>query len=365
MLGGFLYAVSRTRLSAVIECKRMARRSAEFAPVLPAVCGHRDISPGDIVSTPAALRVKRLRPLGLMPWNLAAERNKLSHSHLAPLLDALVNHGREGFPVAVHLICTYVGDTPDKIDGLSSQVARIAGGVKRWEHTEEDAMTEDRFERLMTSILKRGRQDSMARALALTLADAFVESLGTGNARLVEPLLPRLLADFPEIAWPLIGQAAISETKPRWIVQAALGEKPSPETQAKPAILYLPLEALFAWCRAHPDSAPAFAAATVPLLESDEAGAPTHSLHPVMLRLIDEFGHRQDVLEAVSSNVGSFNRVTSASSVLHLYREPLMRLQNHIKRGVREWARAELRDLEILIEAATARNAQCWAGGEI
>lgn len=343
----------------------MARRSAEFAPVLPAVCGHRDITPGDIVSATAALRANRLRPLVLMQWHLAAGRNKLSPSHLAPLLDALLNHGREGFPVAVHLICTYVGNTPDRIDGLSSQVTRIAGGVKRWEHTEADAMTEDRFERLMRSILERGRQDSRARALALTLADAFVESLGTDNARLVEPLLPRLLADFPEIAWPLIGQAAISETKPCGPVQVALGEKPSPETQAKPPILYLPLEALFAWCRAHPDRAPAFAAATVPLLEYDEAGAPTHSLHLVMLRLIDEFGYRPGVLESVSSNVGSFNRVSSASSVLHLYREPLMELQNHTGREVREWARAEFRDLETLIAIATARNAQCRARGEI
>lgn len=108
--------------------------------------------------------------------------------------------------------------------------------------------------------------------------------LGRGVVR-----MPVLRA--PEIAWPPICRSGIFETGPRWFLEFALGEKPNCETQAGPAILDLPLETLVAWCQAHPDSAPAFVAAKVAFLQTDEEGAPTSSLHPVMKRLIDEFGH--------------------------------------------------------------------------
>ena len=363
-LAGF-HGVSKTGRSTVQEVKRMAAGSAEFAPVLPAACPHRGVTRGDIVLAAEAIRANLLPPLRLMQWTLAADRDNLAPSDLAPVLDALLDHGREGFPVAVHLICRYATDAPARIAGLWPKVARIAAGVTRWDHAEGDAMTEHRFKSLMAMTLKRGRQDSNARALALTLAGAFVKSLGTENARLVEPLLPRLLSDFPEIAWPLIGQAAISETSPRRLLEFALGEQPSPETQRRPPILHLPLEALFAWCRAHPERAPVFAAATVPLLEADEAGAPTSSLHPVMLRIIDEFGHRQGVLEAVSGNMGSFNRVSAASSVLHLAREPPRTLQGHRRKEVREWASVELCALNRSIKIVKARDAALRARIEI
>ena len=365
LLTGFLYGLSKTHPSDVIEFKRMAAQSAELAPILPAVCGHCGLTPDDIVLVTEALRADLLPPHELMRWTLAAARDKLSPSDLAPLLDALLDHEREGFPVAVHLISTYVGDAPDKIDGLWSQVSRAAEGATRWGLTEGDAMTEYDFGYLMTRILKRGRQDPRAQTLALTLAGAFVESLGTDHARLVQPLLPRLLSGFPDIAWPLIGEAAISKTGPRWLLEFALREKPISETQARPAILDLPLETLFAWCQAHPDSGPAFVAATVPFLETDEEGAPTSSLHPVMTRLLDEFGHRPGVPAAVSRNMGSFSWMGSATSVWRLYRAPLTALQDHAKREVRKWARAELRDVEDRIQTAKAMDAEWKARTEI
>ena len=365
LLAGFLYGLSKTHPSDVIEFKRMAARSAQFAPTLPDVCGHCGLTPDDIVLVTEALRGDLLTPLGLMRWTLAAARDKLSPSDLAPLLDALLDRGREGFPVAAHLIYTYVCDAPDGIDGLWPQVSRAAEGVTRWVLAEGDGLTEYAFESLMMLILKRGRQDPKARALALTLAGAFVESLGTGNEQLVKPLLPCLLSEFPEIAWPLIGQAAISETGPRWILESELREKPSPDTEARPAILDLPLETLFAWCQAHPDSAPAVVAATMPFLETDDEGAPISSLHPVMKRLLDEFGHCPGVPEAVSRNMGSFSWMGSATSVLQLYREPLAALQDHAKREVRKWARAKLREVEDRIQAAKAMDAEWKARTEI
>ena len=365
LLAGFLRGLSKTHPSAVIEFKRMAARSAQLAPILPAVCGHCGVTPDDIVLVTEALRAKLLSPPGLMGWTLAATQDKLSPSDLAPLLDALLHHGREGFPVAVHLLWTYVGDAPSKIDHLWSQVSRAAEGVTRWDHTEVDAMNEYRFASLMAMILERGRQDPKARTLALTLAGAFVESLGTDNAQLVKPVLPRLLKDFPEIAWPLIGQAILSKDGRRWHLEFALGDSPIPGTPPKPPILNLTEETLFAWCQANPDGAPAFAAATVPVLQTDEGGAPTGALHPVMMRIIDEFGHCPGVLKAIKDNMDSFSCVGSAASLYQRYREPLSALQDHANGKVRRWARTELRAVEESIEMVQARDAESRARSEL
>ncbi len=364
LLAGFLYGLSKTHPSAVIEFKRMAARSEEFAPILPAVCAHRGVTPADIVLVTEAIRANLLPPHRLMQWTLAAKRDKLSASDLVPLLDALLDHDCEGFAVAVHLICTYTTDAPDEIDCFGSQVTRMAEGVTRWEHTEVDAMTEDRFAHLVEMVLKRGRLDTEARTLALTVAGAFVESLGTDNARLVEPLLRRLLSDFPEIAWPLIGQAIVSKDSRHGHLEFALGDSPIPGTPPKPPILSLTEETLFAWCQAHPDGAPAFVAATVPFLATDEEGAPTSTLHPVMTRLIDEFGHCPGVPAAVSRNIGSFSCVGSATAVLQLYLEPLTALQGHARREVRNWAKTELRGVEDSIEIVKARDAESMARSE-
>lgn len=365
VLTGFLYGLSRTHASAVTEFKRAAAQSAQFAPVLPDLCGYCGIKSEDIDLVIEAVGKKRLNPSELMDWIHANRLGKLSPSDVAPLFDAMLDHGWEGFPAAVHLISTYVSDDTDKINHLWSQVIRVAEGTMCWEDSEVNGMTAYNFEKLMEGGLNRGAQDPNARALALKLACTFITLIGSRKPRLVEPLLPILLSDFPEISWPLIGQTIISRDEQHWLFQFALGDIPRPETQPNPAILNLPEETLFAWCLANPDRAPAFVAATVPLLEADETGGPTRSLHPVIRRLIDEFGHSRSVLEAISRNMGSFSWAGSASSVFRLYREPLLELQNHTKREVRKWARVELDSLEDSIRIADERYAEWNARSEI
>ena len=360
LLTGFLYGLSRTHASAVTEFKRAASQSAQFAPVLPALCGYCGLKSEDIDLVIEAVRKKRLSPSELMQWSLANKQEEF-----APLFDALLDQGSEGFPATVHLICTYVGDDGDIIDRLWPQVTRVAEGTMCWEDTEVDGMTAYNFEKLMESGLNRGCQDPNARALALKLAGTFIVSIGSSKPRLVEPLLPLLLSDFPEISWLLIGQAIISRDEQHLLFKFALGDTPRPGTQPKPAILNLPEEALFAWCRANPGRAPAFVAATVPFLEVDELSSPSRKLHPVIRRLIDEFGHCQFVLEAISRNMGSFSWTGSASSVFRLYREPLLELQNHTKEEVQQWAKDELESLEELIRIADERYAEWTARSEI
>ena len=357
LLAGFLGALSQTHPSAVDDFKRSAAQSKDFAPELPKVCWHCGITSDDIDLVIRAIQAGLLRPHKLEQWTIGAKLRERPPSDVAPFFDAMLNHSSEAFLVAVDLICMYVWDDIDRLGNLWPQVIRVAKDAWKCEDSEIDVMTDQPFfVQLMTTILERGREDSQARTLALTLVGMSVESIGRESFRLVEELLPRLLLDFPEITWPLIGQAIISKKEQRWLFEFELRKSSSLGTEPKPAILSLPEEALLAWCRAHPDGAPAFAAATLPLLKADEGGKPLPSLHPAMVKLIDEFGDCNGVLQAVGRNMATFSCMGSATARLQLYREPLTALQKHPKGVVRRWARAGLRQLDAWIEQIKAMD---------
>ena len=210
LLGGFLIGLSKTNEAAVSDFKQAAAQSAQFAPTLPYVCWLGGITADDIALVTKALRAELLDPRALYRWTIGRELRKLSPFDVAPLFDAMLDRGWCGFQAAVDLICAYASGDDEKLDGLWQQIIRIAEGGAPPQHAKAEGLTKYHFKSLMTGILKRGGQDSEARTLASTLTGVFVESLGKSDARLVEPLLPLLLEDFPEISWPSIGHAIVS-----------------------------------------------------------------------------------------------------------------------------------------------------------
>ena len=130
-------------------------------------------------------------------------------------------------------------------------------------------------------------------------------------------------------------------------------------------ILNLPQETLFAWGHAHPDRAPAFVAELVPVLTTKEAGTPERSLHPVMERLLDEFGEREDVRLAIDLNIHTFGWIGVNDSLLARYMEPLNKLFQHPKPQVRSWAKGMLRQLDASVVNARSLDEEQEAVDEV
>ena len=198
-------------------------------------------------------------------------------------------------------------------------------------------------------MLDKGRQDPDASEIALLLARTLIERREYITERTLEPLAPMLLSGFPEITWSLIGSAIVSDELFAMRMEFVLGDHFGFDD---PAILCLPEDALFAWCHANLDRAPAFAAAVVPVLipSTDDA---KRSLHPIMARLIDEFGDRKNVLEAIDRNImHNFSWRGSLTTYYALYRKPLHTLLDHSRLEVGRWAKYMLLSLEDKIEHA-------------
>jgi hypothetical protein len=115
----------------------------------------------------------------------------------------------------------------------------------------------------------------------------------------------------------------------------ALGDPYTFGDRKSPPILSLPEDVLFAWCHARPEVGPAFVAGVASVLASDDANALSEEFHPIIRRLLDEFGDRDDVLKHIEQNIFTFGWAGSLTTYFALYQAPLKSLENHPKGPVR------------------------------
>ena len=338
LLSGYVTGLAENHPDIVDAFKKRMANSIELAPALPLICWRLGISESDVRLVQNLFQAGRLPPQSLKLWSCGGVLAKLPALTIAPLLEAMLDHGAEAFAVAVTLMGMHAHGDFEKLDSLRPQLRKCAENTDRWGEMSAETMEIHHFEKIMGWMLEKGRQDPDARATALILASKMTDILKMDNERIVRPLVPLLLSSFPEIAWPLIGQAIIADQVQAWRFEFVLGKTFLLDRNEAPALLSLPEDTLFAWCRANPDRGPAFTATIVPVLATNDPDVPERGLHPVMARLLDEFGDRREVLQAIDHNIHAFCWSGSPSTYYAMYREPLEALHDHSKSQVRLWA---------------------------
>lgn len=365
LLSGYVVASVKADPHTAQRTKERFARSPDLAPALPFVCGHLGITRPDINLVIGAIRRGYIDPSRMRLWRFGGVLAKVEAPAVASLLDELLAHSLEAFAVALELMVMYAHRRPATLEGLRPQVIKAVESVSHWKQLRGDTRAAHHFERAMTWILGKGRQDPDARTVALTLSIALVDFDERIDQNLMEPLVPRLLSDFPEISWPLIGQAIVADRSRGWRLRSVLGSSLSATRHNGPAILRLPEDVLFAWCHAHPESAPEFAATVVPFLAPAASTSSPGCLHPVMARLLDSFGNRQPVLDAVSMNIHTFSWTGSVAASFSRYEDPLQALFQHGQAKVRLWARQELEQVHEAMDSYRRQDEEFEAQGEL
>ena len=364
LLAAYVAGIAKTYPEATEAFKQRAAQSPDLAPALPLICFRVGITPSDIPLVVGALEAGLLAPSRLMQWTVGRALDDLPVAAVAPLFDSMLGHTAEAFATAVDLMGMYTRGAADKLDGLGPQLRITAQCVTRWKESRPPPMAIHHFAQLMSRMLKKGRTDPDARAIALVLARG-VANADDDNELFNESLITTLLSNFPEIAWPLIGQAIVSDPVHAWTMESVLGGRIAFDREADVVLLHLPEDTLFAWCHAHPDRAPAFVAGVVPPLTTYRHDDAHRSLQPVLVRLLDEFGDRDDVLQGIVRRMHTFGWSGSLASYFSLYEEPLRPLRDHPKAKVRHWARATLRGLSASIENARNQDEEWEARWEV
>lgn len=340
LLEGYLVGLSETAPDAVEIFKREAAGSRPYAPVLPMICWHLGIGPSDVQLVVSALNAEMLPPQYLLQWTVGGKLEKVPARSLTSLFDLLLDMNADTYTIAVELLSMYGYPEIDRLNGLRRHVLKAAENVDRWPQSLTHRSSPC-FERIMDWMLNKGRADADARATALILAQKLTLMVQRGNEDFLKPLVPTLLAKFPEIAWPLIGQAMLdAEPQNAWRFEHVLGDTRIGDKRES-VILQLPEETLFAWCHAHPESAPAQLAVLAPILANGGQSA-SQKLHPVMSRLLAEFGDRDDVLQGIGQGMVTFSWTGSLTTYFARYKAPFTGLLNHPLAKVRRWARRTL-----------------------
>ena len=349
------------RYPEVVErLKRTVSESPELAPGFPLVCLELHIASDDVEMAADALATGRLPPGQLVHWTIGGQLAKLPTEVVVPLFDAMLDHSIEGFEVGLELIGMYVFGDEDRLEELRPQVCRAAVNFVRWEGETDDPLAGSHFEEIMQWVLSKGRKDPDARRVALALSKALAQASEVSSDRLLATLVPTLLAEFPEISWPLIGNAIVSDELQAWRLHFVLSDRGlgvDADARGRP-ILNLPEETLFAWCTANPDVAPEFVARVLPILARADSHARESILHPIMAKFLNEFGDAPGVVEAVEGNLNSFGWVGSVVPYFEAYVEPLKGLRTHRRKRVRRWASNALRRVERQIENARDEDAE-------
>ena len=371
LLSGYLIGINDGFPEEVASFKERAAESDVLAPAVPLVCWRLGIVASDIPLVLSALHAGRLPPWRLMQWTLGGVLRAVEAPAVAPVFDALIDHSVGGYAVALDLIGMYAFRRHEVLEDFRPQLRKIAENLRRWEPAGHHASAAHHFGDLMRWLLKKGRDDPDARVAALALSRALAgrqddSTEGMLRARMIEermikPVIRLLLGNFPEIAWPIVGQTILSDRVRGWRLGYLLGSRLSSDERHDAAILSLPEDVLFEWCRAHPDGAPAFTATVVPVLTSYNRDAQEHSLHPCVVRLLEEFGDREDVLQAVGSNIHSYFGWGSPTEYFALYEAPLSMLRDeHPSARVRRWAKATVRALAAASEGIRTEEDE-WA----
>ena len=387
---GFVAELIERDRAEVEAVKQRVIESPALCPVFPEVCLRVGLTSSDIAQGIEGLAQGTIPPSALMSWMYPESLEPLPRAAVARLLDALLDHDVTTFAIGVATLWMMlskedregkeVGGSRFRIADFRAQVLAMARNAGRWSRRDfhfangtpdprvSQRTTEWYLARIVLRMLRNGREDDHARETALAFSKALTYRGQDGWLNLygktLRPVLRELLSGFPGIAWQLIGGAILSSSRFARLMALSLGESSLLDRGVDPPILSLPEETLLAWCHANPGKAPRFAANCLPILSAGGSDPGQQHLHPVMLRLINEFGERADVQEAFESNLLPRGPVSSMADHYASYEAPLEVLQGHQTPAVRRWARRLSRELRQLVADRRTDEEERMAGLE-
>ena len=341
---GYMKGLEKRSPEEFSNFKRETSESPVFAPLLPRLTPHSGIGSEDVDIVIKALRAGLIPPEEMSGWIYGECLSELPPGDASPLFDAMLrSEDSPFFGVALDLIRSYADEKKELLEYLRPQLRLAAGylSIRKEKMIDELSHTHS-YETLMNWIISKGNEDADARAVAITIVKQLsVQNLSFNDDQALRRLLPSVLSNFAETVWPLIGQA-IRENPARagWF-SMFLRERPVFGNQPAP-ILGIPENTLFGWCYANPEIGPQFLARAVPALkENSQEAAPTE-FHPIIRRLLDEFGQEEEVLKGLEESIETFTWSGPLEIYFARYKEPMQGIREHEKEAVRRWARKML-----------------------
>jgi transcriptional regulator with XRE-family HTH domain len=352
VLAGYYTGLVAREPSAVEVFKNQAIRSSVFGVVLPFICLQTGITPSDVMLVCDGLKSGTIPVHSMNSWSYGGVFAKLDTVVVTPLFDQLFAMDGDAYPIAINIMGMYVHGQAHRLEALRPQLRLAVANVHKRPKRRGSQMDAHHFERMIGWLLKKGKGDADARSIAAALAIYLADDPDAGGREFVEPLLPVMLSEFAPITWPPFGKAIVEDRAVAWRLEHVLGDRFSLAEKKEPAILHVPEDILFTWAHANPNAGPAFLARTLPVLRTQSADTKERAFHPLVIRVLNEFGERDDVRRYLVRNMHSFGWTGSLTTYYALYEQPLRSLSDHPIGEVRRWAQVTLSHMRRQIESA-------------
>ena len=351
LITGYYSGLGTREPPAVTTYKHMAVHSNTYAKTLPFLSLRMGITAVDVRLVCEGLKAGVLPPSAMSYWGMGGVFAKLDAASAAPLFDQLLAMDGVGYSVALDVMGMFVHCNLNRLEELRPQLMLAVHNVGKRATRQGSQMDAHYFERMVGWLLKKGREDPDARITAGKLASHLVADPDGAARDLIKPLLPMMLRNFAPIVWPPLGNAVVEGPARAWRIEHALGDAFSFSGKGNSAILHVPEDILLAWAHATPNAAPAFLARVLPVLTARVEGV-EQTFHPLMMRLLNEFGDRDDVRRSLMQNMHTFGWSGSLTTYFSLYEEPLQSLFEHPLGPLRRWAKIAHTQMRHQVESA-------------
>jgi hypothetical protein len=266
------------------------------------------------------------------------------------LIKTLISRGASGAWVAVDLLSMYIFADRTKLLNVREEVDQALRSAPVLADKSDGTMASHNYETLVKALLS---DTELGAGLAQFLAGELIKvarDYGSARDRLPQRLAELILVKYPTNILPMFASyIENADRKDRWFFSHILGTPLSFNGKGEGPLFRLGCAAVVKTCKSHPKTFAVMVAEMAPLFST--AGGRKHWTE-LGKALLDEFGTRKDILNALSINISAGGWWGPASAHLRTFVPPLDELKNHSSRQVRSWAREKLKQLNAQIERA-------------
>lgn len=256
--------------------------------------------------------------------------------------------------IAVDVIYMFCHGNWEALQDLRETLKHLTATVKFTGDSRNSASDTYRWHDLVEKLLEE-RDEEFAIEITNHLISSCKGEFNHGDLwSYIKPLLLKLMREYGELLWPLIGDAIVeAEGMERYWLQQLLDRETSFSNQMPSVLSQLPAEKVINWCRDNPKLGPVFVASCVNIFEKyEDQDRPSE----LFIALLVNFGDDQRVASALGANMGSRGWSGSLVPYLEADKSVLAPLLDHKNENVKQWVKNHIGRIDKQIEIEQKRD---------
>ncbi|MDA8089210.1 MAG: hypothetical protein M0Z61_03145 [Nitrospiraceae bacterium] len=285
----------------------------------------------------------------------------LSYASIENFCRQIMGHGAGGLWVALNIAFMYSFQTKERWDSLRFLFRELLFKTDILLGQKASIMDAYNWEESCKKLLTNyGKDEELAIEITKGILKAankedFEKYLFDFHAK---PVLRVLLTNYLENVWPLLGEAFLSEDYLLiFNLEVLIGSRFEIAEEKKGPLFTVHKDFILKWCEDNYPKAPRIIAELMPLYIKDEETGKT-VWHPLAKNILDKFGQDENILKAISANMGSFSWTGSLVPYYQMQLELMEALREHTIDQVREWALKGISLYKEQIKQESARDAE-------